>query len=136
MLDAVVPNWRFDVTGAAAIAAEYGRWFAHAARLDDLRRHPTVSGEVVEYTLCWSENAVPHRARHVHVMELAPTGASRATTCGAAAVGRPICSRRSRRPAMLADVQAAALEELLARATRREPFLTADSKSGTPAGSI
>ncbi|MDN5860479.1 MAG: hypothetical protein L0H84_17885 [Pseudonocardia sp.] len=74
VLDAVVPNWRFDVTGAAAIAAEYGRWFAHPGRVEELRRQPTVTGEVVEYSVCWEEDGVPHAGRHVHVLELAPDG--------------------------------------------------------------
>lgn len=84
VLDVVVPNWRFDVAGPAAIAAEYGRWFAHPARFEELRRHPTATGEVVEYTLCWVENDVPHAARHVHVLDLAADGriASDHVWCG------------------------------------------------------
>ena len=74
VLDAVVPEWRFSVSGAAAIAAEYGRWFAVPGHLEELRRHATATGEVVEYTLCWSEGGVPHAARHVHVLDLAPDG--------------------------------------------------------------
>ena len=67
-LDATVPNWRFTIDGAAAIATEYGRWFAHPGRFSELRRTPTADGEVVEYTLRWIENGVPHAAHHVHVL--------------------------------------------------------------------
>jgi len=74
VLDAVVPNWRFDVAGPVAIAAEYGRWFAYPGRFEQLRRHATATGEVVEYTLSWVEDGVPHAARHVHVLDLAPDG--------------------------------------------------------------
>ncbi|MGQ0573962.1 MAG: hypothetical protein ACT4RN_07125 [Pseudonocardia sp.] len=74
VLDAVVPNWRFELTGPAAITAEYGRWFAHPGRVEELRRRATATGEVVEYTLSWTENGVPHAARHVHVLDLAPDG--------------------------------------------------------------
>lgn len=74
VLDAVVPEWRFSVSGPAAIAAEYGRWFAVPGHMEELRRHRTANGEVVEYTLCWAESGVPHAARHVHVLDLAPDG--------------------------------------------------------------
>ena len=69
-LDATVPNWRFHVAGADAIRAEYARWFADPAQFGELHRYP-VEGhggptEVVEYTLSWTENGIPHAAHHVH----------------------------------------------------------------------
>lgn len=67
-LDATVPNWRYTVDGASAIVTEYGRWFAHPGRFSELRRIPTVDGEVVEYTVRWTEDGVPHAAHHVHVL--------------------------------------------------------------------
>jgi hypothetical protein len=69
-LDATVPNWRFHLAGPDAIRAEYQRWFADPGRFDELRRFPVSSGasEVVEYTLSWSENGVPHAAHHVHLL--------------------------------------------------------------------
>ena len=72
-LDATVPNWRMQVSGADAIRAEYARWFADPARFEEIRRLP-VSGapgvvtEVVEYTLSWSENGVPHAGHPLHVL--------------------------------------------------------------------
>lgn len=89
-LDATVPNWRMHLLGPDAIRAEYARWFADPGRFEELRRYP-VSGrsaedgapedgaaedgaagngatEVVEYTLSWSENGVPHAAHHLHVL--------------------------------------------------------------------
>ncbi|MGD9528106.1 hypothetical protein [Pseudonocardia sp.] len=74
VLDAVVPDWRFAVAGPAAVAAEYARWFADPARIEELRRLRTATGEVVEYTLCWTEQGVPHAARHVHVLDLGADG--------------------------------------------------------------
>jgi hypothetical protein len=67
-LDATVPNWRLHANGAEAIRAEYARWFADPARFEDLRRFPLRdgSGEVIEYTLSWTENGVPHAAHHMH----------------------------------------------------------------------
>jgi hypothetical protein len=69
-LDATVPNWRLHAVGADAIRAEYARWFADPARFDELRRYPVEGGsaEVIEYTLSWTENGVPHAGHHLHVL--------------------------------------------------------------------
>lgn len=74
VLDAVVPNWRFAATGATAVAAVYRGWFRRPVRVAELRRHPIVGGEVVEYTLNWVEDTVAHASRHVHVLHLASDG--------------------------------------------------------------
>ena len=72
-LDATVPNWRLRANGRDAIRAEYARWFAGPARFDELRRCPVSGGaaEVVEYTLSWTENGVPHAAHHMHLLTVA-----------------------------------------------------------------
>jgi hypothetical protein len=70
ILDAVVPGWRFAVNGDEAIRAEYARWFADPGEFEELRRLPTEHGEVLEYTLSWVENGVPHAVRHIHVLEV------------------------------------------------------------------
>jgi hypothetical protein len=72
-LDATVPNWRLHASGADAIRAEYARWFADKAHFDELRRFPVGDGdsELVEYTLSWSENGVPHAAHHMHLLTVA-----------------------------------------------------------------
>jgi len=69
-LDATVPNWRLRVAGADAIRAEYARWFADPGRFDELRRYRIdgEAAEVVEYTLSWSEDGVPHAAHHMHLL--------------------------------------------------------------------
>ena len=69
-LDATVPNWRLRASGADAIRAEYARWFADPARFDELRRYPVEGGsaEVIEYTLSWTENGVPHAGHHLHLL--------------------------------------------------------------------
>ena len=71
-LDATVPNWRMQLAGADAIRAEYGNWFADPGRFEELRRYPAADGvtEIVEYTLSWSENGVPHAAHHLHVLRV------------------------------------------------------------------
>jgi hypothetical protein len=78
-LDATVPNWRLHAAGPDAIRAEYARWFADPGHFDELRHYPVGVGasddpvsdgasDVVEYTLSWSENGVPHAAHHLHLL--------------------------------------------------------------------
>jgi hypothetical protein len=69
-LDATVPNWRLRATGSEAIRAEYARWFADPGNFRNLRRCPLGdgTGEVVEYTLSWQEDGVPHAAHHMHLL--------------------------------------------------------------------
>jgi hypothetical protein len=71
VVDATVPNWRFDMRGVAAIRTEYARWFAYPGRFEELRREPRPGGELVEYLLTWEENGVPHAAHHVHILTVA-----------------------------------------------------------------
>jgi hypothetical protein len=73
-LDATVPEWRFTARGADAIRATYATWFADPGRFAELRRLPTPTGEVVEYTLCWEEGGVPHAAHHAHLLTLNADG--------------------------------------------------------------
>lgn len=69
VLDATVPNWRLQAVGSDAIRAEYGRWFADPAVFEDLHRYPVPGvGEIVEYTLRWTENGVPHAGHHMHLV--------------------------------------------------------------------
>jgi hypothetical protein len=69
-LDATVPGWRLHAAGPDAIRAEYARWFADPGHFDELRRYPVSGGasEVVEYTLTWTENGVPHAGHHMHLI--------------------------------------------------------------------
>jgi hypothetical protein len=75
-LDATVPNWRLHAAGADAIRAEYARWFADPGHFDELRHYPVSAADdaaggasdLVEYTLSWSENGVPHAAHHMHLL--------------------------------------------------------------------
>jgi hypothetical protein len=70
VLDATVPNWRYQVRGATAVAAELGKWYAHPGRFDDVRRTVIPDGELVEFTLTWTENDVDHRCHQAHVLQL------------------------------------------------------------------
>lgn len=107
-LDATVPNWRFEVAGRDAVAAEYSRWFADPGSFTRLRRLPTGSDgdgdgdgdrtiEVVEYDLAWVEGGVDHLAHHVHVLEVAD---------GAIVADTVVCGGRWPAP-LLAEMDAA-----------------------------
>ena len=70
VLDAVVPGWRLSVLGDEEIRRQLRAWYRDAGTFEELRRHPIATGEVVELTVTWGEDGVPHAARQVHVLEL------------------------------------------------------------------
>jgi hypothetical protein len=72
VLDATIPGWRFAVHTASAIGYQYAEWFREAGTFDELERHATPTGEVVEYTIAWEEDDVPCAAHHVHVLTIDP----------------------------------------------------------------
>jgi hypothetical protein len=70
VLDATVPNWRFQVHGAAAVRSELARWYADPGRFDEVRRTSIPDGELVELTLGWYEDGVEHMCHQAHVIQL------------------------------------------------------------------
>jgi hypothetical protein len=48
------------------------RWFADPGQFGEFRRFPVRAdggpSEIVEYTLSWTENGVPHAAHHMHLL--------------------------------------------------------------------
>ena len=70
LLDATVPNWRFRVQGAGSVREELGRWYADPGRFGDVRRNAIDDGELVEFTLSWEEEGVPHMCHQAHVVRL------------------------------------------------------------------
>ncbi len=69
-LDATVPNWRFSVNGGAAIRAELSGWFADPGHFEYVRRSPIPDGELVEFTLTWAEQGLPHACHQAHILRL------------------------------------------------------------------
>jgi ketosteroid isomerase-like protein len=69
-LDATVPDWRFRVRGADAIRTEYSKWFDEPGAFEQVRRLTTDEGEVVEFTLTWTEDGVPHASHHAHILTI------------------------------------------------------------------
>jgi len=68
VLDATVPNWRFQAVGPQAIKAEYAKWFSDPATFAALERIPVPDGELVIYEHEWVQDGVRHRGLHAHYL--------------------------------------------------------------------
>jgi hypothetical protein len=68
VIDATVPNWRFQLTGSREIRQVLSRWFADRASFAELRRQALPDGELVEFLLTWTEHGIPHAAHQVHII--------------------------------------------------------------------
>jgi hypothetical protein len=70
VLDATVPMWRLEAHGPTAIAAQLSGWYAAPGTLTDVLRSPLPSGEVVRYTLAWTEDGAPWVSHQVHLVAI------------------------------------------------------------------
>ena len=70
VLDATVPNWRFEAHKPVAIAAQLTGSYAHPGRLLDVTRSPLPGGEVVRFTLAWTQDGTPMAAHQVHLFDV------------------------------------------------------------------
>lgn len=70
LLDATVPMWRYETTGAPAVQAELARWYGAPTRVEHVRRRPFPGGEAVEIDISWVEGGVPHAGHQLHVLAL------------------------------------------------------------------
>jgi hypothetical protein len=70
VLDATVPNWRYQVRGDSVVRAELAKWYANPGRFESLRRTDLPDGELVEFTLSWEEEGVEHVCHQVHILQL------------------------------------------------------------------
>ena len=84
VFDATVPMWRYGTRGSTAVAAELGRWFADAGRFEAFERFDLPGSVLVEFTLTWEQQGVPHACHQSHRLEFATDGRIRALTafCG------------------------------------------------------
>lgn len=71
VLDATVPNWRLSVRGSNAIREQLSRWYADPGQLVSVDRAPIPEGELVEFTLTWSEQGVDHTVHQAHIVRVA-----------------------------------------------------------------
>ncbi len=69
-VDATVPEWRFPVHGDEMIRAEFAKWYNYPITLEGLTRTPLPTGELVEFTLSWVEEGVPHGGHQAHVLHV------------------------------------------------------------------
>jgi hypothetical protein len=70
VLDATVPNWRLKERGAAAVCGQLARWYAHPGRYRSLTRTTLPDGELVEFTLTWTEDDVEHTCHQAHILSV------------------------------------------------------------------
>ena len=83
VLNATVPNWRFEVRGGDEVTEQLRDWFADPGRFETVRREPLPHGELVEFTLHWTENGIPHACHQAHILSLTDGRISRDTAfCG------------------------------------------------------
>jgi hypothetical protein len=70
LLDATVPNWQFTVSGRDAVTEQLRDWFADPGKFETVRREPLPHGELIEFTLHWNENGIPHACHQAHILRL------------------------------------------------------------------
>lgn len=82
-LDATVPNWRFSVHGGPAVQQQLGSWFADPGHFQSLHRTPITDGELIEFTLTWTEDNIEHTCHQAHILKLTNDRVSGVTAfCG------------------------------------------------------
>jgi len=73
----------FEVSGRDDVTEQLRDWFADPAHFETVRREPLPHGELVEFTLHWNENGIPHACHQAHILELRDGRISRDTAfCG------------------------------------------------------
>jgi len=50
------------------VQEELGRWYAAPGHFGDVRRNTIDDGELVEFTLSWKEEGVPHMCHQAHIV--------------------------------------------------------------------
>jgi hypothetical protein len=68
VLDATVPDWRFGVHGGPAVQDKLAHWFAAPGEFEALERMPLPTGELVRFTLTWSENGEEFTCHQAHIL--------------------------------------------------------------------
>ena len=73
VLDATVPNWRFNALGKKAVRDELAEWYADPGHFESLTRR-RIDGsdnvELVEFFLTWQEGGVRHGCHQAHVLRV------------------------------------------------------------------
>ena len=66
--DATVPNRRFTVLGSKAVSDKLAEWFRDPGRFEELRRRLLSDGELIEFTLTWTERGLSYACHQVDVV--------------------------------------------------------------------
>lgn len=66
--DATTPGWRETVRGRRAVSALLSGWFADPGTFEALTRTAIPGGELVEFTLNWVEEGIPHQCHQAHIV--------------------------------------------------------------------
>ena len=66
VLDATVPNWRFQLQGAEKVRRQLASWFADAGHFESIERVPLPDGELVQFELSWLEHGMPFACHQTH----------------------------------------------------------------------
>lgn len=66
VLDATVPNWRFQVTGVERVRRQLAVWFADPGSFEAIERTPLPDGELVCFELSWLEHGMPFACHQTH----------------------------------------------------------------------
>lgn len=67
-LDATVPGWRFHREGAAEVREALRDWYADPGAFEEIHRTALPDGELLTFTLTWTEDGVRHAAHQAHVL--------------------------------------------------------------------
>jgi hypothetical protein len=82
-LDATVPDWRFELAGAEAVATQLSGWYDAPTTIDREVRRELPGGEAIELELSWVEDGIPHAAHQLHLITVDRDRISRDTVfCG------------------------------------------------------
>ena len=73
-LDATVPNWRLTERGRDRVIARLAEFYAHPGQFEQVDHWAIPGGEVVEVTLAWTEDGVPHLVHQCHRLDLDDQG--------------------------------------------------------------
>jgi len=68
VLDATVPNWRYETSGGAAISRELSTWYRDPATIDKVVRRPIPGGVAIELDFSWEDGGVPHASHQLHLL--------------------------------------------------------------------
>jgi hypothetical protein len=68
VLDATVPDWRFAIHGGPDVRDKLAHWFENPGEFQSLERKPLPDGELVRFTLTWTEGGEEFTCHQAHIL--------------------------------------------------------------------